>query len=49
MIERVTSAPLDLSPYDAVLLVSFGGPEAPEEVIGMKRRKFTRERLATVC
>ena len=27
-----------LAPYDAVLLVSFGGPEAPEEVVPFLRR-----------
>src|SRR5689334_7345955 len=25
-------AAMDLAPYDGILLVSFGGPEAPEEV-----------------
>jgi ferrochelatase len=53
MIERVTSAPLDLSPYDAVLLVSFGGPEAPEEVVPFlenvtRGRGIPRERLVEV-
>ena len=24
---------LDLSPYDGILLISFGGPEAPDEVV----------------
>jgi len=27
-----------LSPYDAVLLLSFGGPEAPDEVMPFLRR-----------
>ena len=51
MIERVT--PLDLSPYDAVLLVSFGGPEAPDEVVPFlenvtRGRGIPRERLVEV-
>jgi len=29
----VTAVQTDVSPYDALLLVSFGGPEAPEEVM----------------
>jgi protoporphyrin/coproporphyrin ferrochelatase len=53
MIERVTSRPLDLSPYDAVLLVSFGGPEAPDEVVPFlenvtRGRGIPRERLVEV-
>ncbi|HEU5144830.1 MAG TPA: ferrochelatase, partial [Dermatophilaceae bacterium] len=28
----------DLDPYDAILLLSFGGPEAPEEVVPFLRR-----------
>ncbi|HET9649512.1 MAG TPA: ferrochelatase [Microlunatus sp.] len=45
--------PLDLAPYDAVLLVSFGGPEAPEEVVPFlenvtRGRGIPRERLAEV-
>ena len=45
---------IDVSPYDAVLLVSFGGPEAPEEVMPFLQR-VTRgrgvppERLAEVA
>ena len=27
-----------LEPYDAVLLISFGGPESPEEVMPFLRR-----------
>ena len=53
MIERVTSLPLDLSPYDAVLLVSFGGPEGPEDVVPFlenvtRGRGIPRERLVEV-
>ena len=45
------ASPLD--PYDAVLLVSFGGPEAPEEVLPFlenvtRGRGIPRERLAEV-
>ena len=32
----MTDSPL--APYDAVLLTSFGGPEAPEEVLPFLRR-----------
>ncbi len=44
---------LDLSPYDAVMLVSFGGPEAPEEVVPFlenvtRGRGIPRERLVEV-
>jgi protoporphyrin/coproporphyrin ferrochelatase len=44
---------LELSPYDAVVLVSFGGPEAPEEVLPFlenvtRGRGIPRERLAEV-
>ena len=44
---------LDLSPYDAVLLVSFGGPEAPDEVVPFlenvtRGRGIPRERLVEV-
>ncbi|HYH33856.1 MAG TPA: ferrochelatase [Nocardioides sp.] len=43
----------DVSPYDALLLVSFGGPEAPDEVIPFlenvtRGRDIPRERLAEV-
>ena len=43
----------DVSPYDALLLVSFGGPEAPEEVVPFlenvtRGRNIPRERLAEV-
>jgi ferrochelatase len=42
-----------LSPYDAVILVSFGGPEAPDEVLPFlenvtRGRGIPRERLAEV-
>ena len=42
-----------LHPYDAVLLVSFGGPERPEEVLPFlenvtRGRGIPRERLAEV-
>ncbi len=33
-----SAAPPDLAPYDAVLLLSFGGPEAPEQVMPFLRR-----------
>jgi protoporphyrin/coproporphyrin ferrochelatase len=43
----------DPSPYDAVLLVSFGGPEAPEDVVSFlenvtRGRGIPRERLEEV-
>ncbi|WP_299055527.1 ferrochelatase [uncultured Nocardioides sp.] len=43
----------DPSPYDAVLLVSFGGPEAPEDVVPFlenvtRGRNIPRERLEEV-
>jgi ferrochelatase len=43
----------DTSPYDAVLLVSFGGPEAPDEVVPFlenvtRGRGISRERLEEV-
>ena len=43
----------DVAPYDAVLLVSFGGPEAPEDVIPFlenvtRGRNVPRDRLAEV-
>ncbi len=46
--------PADLSPYDAVLLGSFGGPEAPDEVMPFLRRVtagrgIPDERLAEVA
>ena len=45
--------PLDISPYDAVLLVSFGGPERPEDVLPFlenvtRGRGIPRERLEEV-
>ncbi len=45
--------PADISPYDAVLLVSFGGPERPEDVLPFlenvtRGRGIPRERLAEV-
>jgi ferrochelatase len=44
---------LDVTPYDAVLLVSFGGPEAPEDVVPFlenvtRGRDIPRERLEEV-
>jgi len=44
---------LDISPYDAVLLVSFGGPERPEDVVPFlenvtRGRGIPRERLEEV-
>jgi protoporphyrin/coproporphyrin ferrochelatase len=47
------ATPLDLSPYEAVVLVSFGGPEAPEEVVPFlenvtRGRGIPRERLVEV-
>src|ERR687892_1715623 len=53
-IPRVNEQPSDpLDPYDAVLLVSFGGPEGPEEVLPFlenvtRGRGIPRERLAEV-
>ncbi len=49
----VGSSPDDLTPYEAVLLVSFGGPERPEEVVPFlenvtRGRGIPRERLAQV-
>ncbi|MCW2811250.1 MAG: hemH [Friedmanniella sp.] len=46
-------SPDDLTPYEAVLLVSFGGPESPEEVVPFlenvtRGRGIPRERLAQV-
>ena len=46
-------APLDTTPYDALLLVSFGGPEGPEDVLPFLRnvttgRDIPAERLAEV-
>jgi ferrochelatase len=45
--------PPDISPYDAVLLVSFGGPERPEDVLPFlenvtRGRGIPRERLEEV-
>jgi len=45
--------PADTSPYDAVLIVSFGGPERPEDVLPFlenvtRGRGIPRERLAEV-
>ena len=44
----------DLSPYDAVLLLSFGGPDAPEEVMPFLRnvtagRGIPPQRLTAVA
>ncbi|MGN6302389.1 MAG: ferrochelatase [Angustibacter sp.] len=48
------SAPADLAPYDAVLLLSFGGPEQPDDVMPFLRnvtrgRGIPDERLAEVA
>ncbi len=45
--------PADVSPYDALLLVSFGGPERPEDVVPFlenvtRGRGIPRERLEAV-
>ena len=44
---------LDIAPYDALLLVSFGGPEKPEDVVPFlenvtRGRGIPRERLEEV-
>ena len=49
----VTADRADLHPYDAVLLLSFGGPERPEDVVPFlenvtRGRGIPRERLAEV-
>ncbi|MCM0618811.1 ferrochelatase [Nocardioides bruguierae] len=46
-------APVDVRPYDALLLVSFGGPEKPEDVVPFlenvtRGRGIPRERLEQV-
>jgi protoporphyrin/coproporphyrin ferrochelatase len=46
-------APLDTTPYDALLLVSFGGPERPEDVVPFlqnvtRGRGIPKERLEEV-
>ena len=51
--DRTVPARTDLSPYDAVVLVSFGGPEKPEDVVPFlenvtRGRGIPRERLAEV-
>jgi ferrochelatase len=45
--------PVDIAPYDALLLVSFGGPEKPDDVLPFlenvtRGRGIPRERLAEV-
>ncbi|MEL4504389.1 ferrochelatase [Luteococcus sp. H138] len=52
MTSRTTEAP-SLAPYDAILLVSFGGPEKPDEVVDFLEvvtagSGIPRSRLATV-
>src|ERR1700712_5421764 len=47
------AAPTSVSPYDALLLVSFGGPERPDDVVPFlenvtRGRGIPRERLAEV-
>ncbi len=49
----VNDQAVDLAPYDAVLLVSFGGPEQPDDVVPFlenvtRGRGIPRERLAEV-
>ncbi len=51
--DLVTDAVRDPRPYDAVLLVSFGGPEKPEDVVPFlenvtRGRGIPRERLVEV-
>ncbi len=51
--DRVIEADRDPRPYDAVLLVSFGGPEKPEDVVPFlenvtRGRGIPRERLVEV-
>ena len=46
--------PADVTPYDALLLVSFGGPEKPEDVVPFlenvtRGRGVPRERLEAVA
>ena len=46
--------PSDVTPYDALLLVSFGGPEKPEDVVPFlenvtRGRGVPRERLEEVA
>jgi ferrochelatase len=53
IVEPTPASPLNLAPYDAVLLVSFGGPEAPEDVVPFlenvtRGRGIPRERLVEV-
>ncbi|MFI9274732.1 ferrochelatase [Kitasatospora sp. NPDC052896] len=48
-----TTGPADAAPYDALLLLSFGGPEGPEEVVPFlenvtRGRGIPRERLVEV-
>ncbi|HET7431562.1 MAG TPA: ferrochelatase [Nocardioides sp.] len=48
-----TEPPTDVAPYDALLLVSFGGPERPEDVVPFlenvtRGRGIPRERLEEV-
>jgi ferrochelatase len=52
--QAAPAPPRPLEPYDAVLLLSFGGPEAPDEVMPFLRnvtrgRGIPDERLATVA
>ncbi|WP_374198461.1 ferrochelatase [Nocardioides sp. R-C-SC26] len=51
--DAVHQSTTDVAPYDAVLLVSFGGPEAPEDVVPFlenvtRGRGIPRERLEAV-
>ncbi|WP_336924111.1 ferrochelatase [Aquipuribacter sp. SD81] len=52
--ENAAPAPDDLRPYDALLLLSFGGPEGPDDVMPFlenvtRGRGIPRERLADVA
>ena len=39
-----SAAMTDVTPYDAVLLVSFGGPERPDDVLPFLRERHPRPR-----
>ena len=52
-VSSAASHPVDPRPYDALLLVSFGGPEKPEDVVPFlenvtRGRGIPRERLEEV-
>ncbi|MFC5802696.1 ferrochelatase [Streptomyces formicae] len=53
MAEQLDSAPCDPAPYDALLLLSFGGPEGPDDVVPFlenvtRGRGIPKERLKEV-